>query len=65
MDLSGLGNIEGKLSSMLPTKLSGLGKSSNLKNNLISFMFRFMFANICFEKNENSNIYVMFIINIT
>ena len=29
-----------------------------------SFMFRFMFANICFEKNENSKIYVMLIINI-
>jgi hypothetical protein len=32
---------------------------------VLSFMFRFMFANICFEKNENSKIYVMFIINIT
>ena len=32
---------------------------------VLSFMFRFMFANICFEKNENSEIYVMFIINIT
>ena len=32
---------------------------------VLSFMFRFMFANICFEKNENSKIYVMLIINIT
>ena len=31
----------------------------------LSFMFRFMFANICFEKNQNSKIHVMFIINIT
>ena len=30
---------------------------------MLSFMFRFMFANICFEKN--SKIHVMFIINIT
>ena len=30
---------------------------------VLSFMFRFMFANICLEKNENSKIYVMFIIN--
>ena len=30
-----------------------------------SFTFGFMFANICFEKNQNSKIYVMFIINIT
>ena len=32
---------------------------------MLSFMFRFMFANICFEKNQNSKIHVMFIINIT
>ena len=32
---------------------------------VLSFMFRFMFANICFEKNQNMKIYVMFIINIT
>ena len=32
---------------------------------VLSFMFRFMLANICFEKNENSKIYVMLIINIT
>ena len=32
---------------------------------VLSFMFRFMFANICFEKNQNIKIYVMFIINIT
>ena len=32
---------------------------------VLSFMFRFMFANICFEKNQNSKIHVMFIINIT
>ena len=32
---------------------------------VLSFMFRFMFANICFEKNENSKIYVTLIINIT
>ena len=32
---------------------------------ILSFMFRFMFANICFEKNQNSKIHVMFIINIT
>ena len=32
---------------------------------VLSFMFRFMFVNICFEKNQNSKIYVMFIINIT
>ena len=30
---------------------------------VLSFMFRFMFANICSEKNQNSKIYVMFIIN--
>jgi hypothetical protein len=29
------------------------------------FMFRSMFANICFEKNQNSKIHVMFIKNIT
>ena len=28
---------------------------------VLYLMFRFMFANICFEKNENSKIYVMFI----
>ena len=27
---------------------------------VLSFMFRFMFANICFEKNQNSKIHVMF-----
>ena len=32
---------------------------------MFSFTFGFMFANICFEKNQNSKIYVMFIINIT
>ena len=32
---------------------------------MLSFMFRFMFANICFEKNQNRKIHVMFIINIT
>ena len=32
---------------------------------MLSFMFRFMFANICLEKNQNSKIHVMFIINIT
>ena len=32
---------------------------------MFSFMFGFMFANICFEKNQNSKIYVTFIINIT
>jgi hypothetical protein len=32
---------------------------------MFSFTFWFMFANICFEKNQNSKIYVMFIINIT
>ena len=32
---------------------------------MLSFMFRFMFANICNEKNQNSKIHVMFIINIT
>ena len=32
---------------------------------MLSFMFRFMFSNICFEKNQNSKIHVMFIINIT
>ena len=32
---------------------------------ILSFMFRFMFANICFEKNQNSKIHIMFIINIT
>ena len=32
---------------------------------VLSFMFRFMLGNICFEKNENSKIYVMLIINIT
>ena len=33
---------------------------------MLSFMIRFMFANICFEKkNQNRNIHVMFIINIT
>ena len=32
---------------------------------MLSFMFRFMFANICFEKNQNSKINVMFVINIT
>ena len=28
---------------------------------VLSFMFRFMFANICFEKNQNIKIHVMFI----
>ena len=32
---------------------------------MFSFTFGFMFANISFEKNQNSKIYVMFIINIT
>ena len=32
---------------------------------MFSFKFGFMFANLCFEKNQNSKIYVMFIINIT
>ena len=32
---------------------------------MFSFTFGFMFANICFEKNQNSKIYVMFIITIT
>ena len=32
---------------------------------MFSFTFGFMFANICFEKNQNSKIYVMFMINIT
>ena len=32
---------------------------------ILSFMFRFMFANICFEKNQNSKIRVMFIEKIT
>ena len=32
---------------------------------ILSFKFIFMFANICFEKNQNSKIHVMFIINIT
>ena len=32
---------------------------------VLCFMFRFMFANTCFEKNENSKIYVTLIINIT
>ena len=32
---------------------------------MFSFTFGFMFANICFEKNQNGKIYVMFIINIT
>ena len=32
---------------------------------MFSFTFGFMFANICFEKNQSSKIYVMFIINIT
>ena len=32
---------------------------------MLSVMFRFMFANICFNKNKNSKIHVMFIINIT
>ena len=29
---------------------------------MFSFTFEFMFANICFEKNKNSKIFVMFII---
>ena len=32
---------------------------------MFSFTFGFMFANIYFEKYQNSKIYVMFIINIT
>ena len=28
---------------------------------MLSFMFRFMFANTCFEKNQNIKIHVMFI----
>ena len=28
---------------------------------VLSFMFRFMFVNICFEKNQNIKIHVMFI----
>ena len=32
---------------------------------VLYFMFRFMFANICFVKNQNSKIHVMFIISIT
>ena len=32
---------------------------------VLSFMFIFMFANICFEKNQNSKIHVTFMINIT
>ena len=32
---------------------------------MFSFTFGFMFANIYFEENQNSKIYVMFIINIT
>ena len=31
---------------------------------ILYFMFRFIFAIICFEKNQNSKIYVIFIINI-
>ena len=31
---------------------------------ILSFTFRFMFANICFEKNQNRKIHVMFITNI-
>ena len=30
---------------------------------MFSFMFGFMFANTCFEKNQNRKIYIMFIIN--
>ena len=32
---------------------------------VLPFTFRFMFANICFEKNQNSKIHVTFMINIT
>ena len=32
---------------------------------MLSFMFRFMFANIYFEKNQNSKIHATFMINIT
>jgi hypothetical protein len=32
---------------------------------MLSYVFRFMFANICFEKNQNSKVYVISIINIT
>ena len=28
---------------------------------VLSFMFRFMFANICFEKNQNIKVHFMFI----
>ena len=31
---------------------------------MLSLTFRFMFADICLEKNQNSKILVMFIINI-
>ena len=32
---------------------------------MLIFMLRLMFATLCFEKNQNSKIHVMFIINIT
>ena len=43
--------------------MSDAQKSAALElvNYMLSFMFRFMFANICFEKNQNSKIHVMFI----
>ena len=31
---------------------------------MLSLMFRFMFADICLEKNQNCKILVMFIINV-
>ena len=51
-----------KLSAICITGPIFLGR---FKLYMFSFTFGFMFANICFEKNQNSKIYVMFIINIT
>ena len=48
-----------------PSIVSGAIFLRQFRLYILSFMFRFMFANICFEKNQNSKIHVMFIINIT